>query len=74
MTKSAVTAIKMLESLPEDLQERVADLLCEIVDDMRDEGKWNRLIHDGKKMQDLAQKAQKEIQAGRVTDMDFDKL
>ena len=60
----------MIESLPEAAQE-----LRALVEDARDEAKWDDLIE--KKRDGLvaaARKARKEIAEGKATDMDFDKL
>ncbi len=65
----------MIESLPECLQERVVDQLWELVEDARDEAKWNELF--ARKRGGLAaaaRKARKEIAEGKATEMDFQKL
>ncbi|MBI2340131.1 MAG: hypothetical protein HYU99_07200 [Deltaproteobacteria bacterium] len=74
MTKTAVTAIKMLESLPEMIQERVADRLREYVEEERDEVKWDRAFKRKGKFAGLINKAQKEIREGKAVDMDYEKL
>jgi hypothetical protein len=41
MSSAAITTIvKMLESLPDDLQQQVADHICEYVADLEDEAQW----------------------------------
>lgn len=75
MNKATETAAKMIDSLPEAAQERVVEELRALVEDARDELKWDDLI--AKKKDGLAaaaRKARKEIAAGKATDMDFDKL
>ena len=70
MSKATETAATMIESLPEAAQE-----LRALVEDARDEAKWDDLIE--KKRDGLvaaARKARKEIAEGKATDMDFDKL
>ncbi len=65
----------MIESLPEAVQERVVEELRALVEDARDEAKWDDLI--AKKKDGLiaaARKARKEIAEGKATDTDFDKL
>ena len=65
----------MIESLPEAAQERVVEELRALVEDARDEAKWDDLI--AKKKDGLiagARKARKEIAEGKATEMDFDKL
>jgi hypothetical protein len=75
MSKATETAAKMIESLPEAVQERVVEELRTLVEDARDEAKWDDLIE--KKRENLvaaARKARREIAEGKATDMDFDKL
>lgn len=75
MSKATETAAKMIESLPEGVQERVIDELRALVEDARDEAKWDDLIERKKDgLVAAARKARKEIAAGKATDMDFDKL
>jgi len=75
MSKATETAAKMLESLPETVQERVVDQLRGLVEDARDEAKWDELFerkNDG--LAAAARKARKEITEGKATEMDFEKL
>jgi hypothetical protein len=75
MTKATETAVKMIESLPEAVQERVVEELRALVEDARDEAKWDILLE--KKKDGLvvaARKARKEVGAGKASDLDFDKL
>jgi hypothetical protein len=75
MSKATETAAKMIESLPDAVQERVVDELRALVEDARDEAKWDDLIarkKDG--LVAAARKARKEMAADKATDMDFDKL
>lgn len=65
----------MIESLPEAAQERVVEELRALVEDARDEAKWDDLIAKKKDgLMAAARKARKEIAEGKATDMDFDKL
>ena len=75
MNKATETAAKMIESLPEGAQDRVVEELRALVENARDDAKWDDLF--AKKKDALiaaARKAQKEIAQGKATDMDFDKL
>jgi hypothetical protein len=75
MSKATETAAKMIESLPEAVQERVVDDLRVLVEDARDEANWDYLIAQKKDgLAAAARKARKEIAEGKATDMDFDKL
>ena len=75
MSKATETAVKMIESLPESAQEKVVEELRALVEDVREEAKWDDLIERKKKgLVAAARKAREEIAAGKATDMDFDKL
>jgi hypothetical protein len=75
MSKATETAAKMIESLPEAVQERVVDDLRVLVEDARAEANWDYLIAQKKDgLAAAARKARKEIAEGKATDMDFDKL
>lgn len=70
MSSSAITAIvKMLESLPDDLQEQVAEHIREYITDLEDEARWESSF---KKTQDrlvaAARQAKREIAEGRSID------
>ena len=65
----------MIESLPESVQDRVVEGLRILVENVREEAKWDALIESKKgRLVAAARKARKEIAAGKATDMDFDKL
>ena len=65
----------MIESLPEAVQDRVVEELRLLVEDAREEAKWEALIESKKDgLVAAARKARKEIAAGKATEMDFDKL
>ena len=44
MTAATATVLKMMESLPEPVQEQVLERLREYNEDVRDEMKWNELF------------------------------
>ncbi|MCD6508716.1 hypothetical protein J7M22_19115 [Candidatus Poribacteria bacterium] len=70
-----VTVEKMLESLPEEMQERVVEHLREYILDLQDELQWDKLF---KRTQDkliaAARRAKEEIAAGKAEPMDFERL
>jgi hypothetical protein len=75
MTKAIETAVKMLESLPEEAQERVVQALRSLVEEIRDEARWDELFQRRKAgLVTAARKAREEIAAGGATEMDYDKL
>ena len=70
-----VTVEKMLESLPEETQERVVEYLREYILELQDEIRWDTLF---KRTQDklvtVAQRARNEIAAGKAEPMDLGQL
>ena len=76
MSSAAVTTIvKMLESLPVEVQERVAEHLREYIDDLQDEMRWNKSFQRTQsKLIAAAQRAKQEIAQGQATAMDYDQL
>jgi hypothetical protein len=76
MSAAAITTIvKMVESLPDDLQEKVVEHMRDYITDLADEQLWDASF---KRTQDslvaAAQKAKQEIAAGRSTPMDYEQL
>ncbi len=72
MSKASEIAAKMIESLPEAAQERVVEELRALVEEARDEAKWDDQI--AKKKDALivaARRAHKEIAEGKATDEDI---
>lgn len=76
MSSTAVTTIvKMLESLPIEAQERVAEHLREYIDDLRDEMQWNESFgRTQSKLIAAARRAKQEIAEGQATAMNYDQL
>ncbi len=75
MSKTTETVVKMIESLPENAQERVVEELRNLVEDARDESRWDDLFEQKKAgLAAAARKARKDVAAGEATDMDYDKL
>lgn len=76
MSSAAITTIvKMVESLPDDLQEKVVEHIRDYITDLEDEKLWDTSF---KQTQDnlvaAARKAKQEIAAGQSTPMDYDQL
>jgi translation initiation factor 2B subunit (eIF-2B alpha/beta/delta family) len=69
------TIIKMVESLPDELQERVAEHLREFIADLEDEARWESSF---KKTQNsliaAARRAKQEIAEGQSVPMDYEQL
>jgi hypothetical protein len=76
MSSTAIaTVIKMMESLPEPVQDQVVEHLREYLEDLQDELQWDTLF---KKTQPqliaAARRAKKEIAEGHAKPMDYDQL
>jgi hypothetical protein len=76
MSSPAVTTIvKMIESLPDDLQAKVAEHIREYIADLEDEKRWDASF---KRTQEnlvaAAQRAKQEIAAGQSVPMDHEQL
>ena len=72
---SIATVVKMMESLPETVQDQVVEHLREYIEDLRDELQWN--ISFKKTQQQLvaaAKRAKQEIADGRAKPMDYNRL
>ena len=72
MTRALDTAIAKLATLPADEQDRIAQWLLE---ELRDEEQWARQFAASRDvLSRLAAEARAERAAGKVTDLDPDKL
>jgi hypothetical protein len=69
------TVVKMMESLPDPMQDRVAEHLREYIEDLREEWEWDTTF---KKTQSqlvtAARRAKQEIAAGQAKPLDYDQL
>ncbi|MBI2060886.1 MAG: hypothetical protein HYT87_14055 [Nitrospirae bacterium] len=75
MTNAAQTALKMLESLPEEIQDRVVQSLAGIIEEARDEGRWDEaFVERSDGLAAAARRAHEEIAAGKSRPMEYDKL
>ncbi len=74
MSKATETAIKLLESLPEDAQDKVVAELRQLVQDAQDELRWEELFSGDGKLAEAARRARQEAAAGKATEMDYDRL
>lgn len=76
MASSAIaTVVKMMESLPDPVQDQVVEHLREYIEDLRDEFQWEATF---KKTQSqlaaAARRAKQEIAAGQAKPLDPDQL
>jgi hypothetical protein len=76
MTSPAITTIvKMVESLPDDLQERIAENIREFIADLEDEKRWDTSFKQTQNnLVAAARQAKQEIAAGQSFPMDYEKL
>lgn len=74
-TPALTTILKMIENLPEPLQNRIADHLREYLADIEDEEKWDEaFVRTQDKLVYVAKQVTKQIAEGKSEPMDFDKL
>lgn len=76
MSSTAIyTVIKMMESLPIEIQDRVVEHIREYVSDLQDEARWDESF---RKTQDnlvaAARRAKREIAKGQASAMDYEQL
>ena len=75
MTAATATVMKMMESLPEPIQERVLEHLQDYIEDMRDEMQWNEsFARTQDKLAAAARKARAEIARGLAAPLNPDDL
>jgi hypothetical protein len=69
------TIVKMVESLPDDLQEKVANHIREYIADLEDEQRWDASFERSQEsLIAAARKAKQEIAAGQSVPMDYEQL
>lgn len=74
-SEATMTIIKMLETLPEQAQNRVVEHLREYIEDLRDEALWNESFSRTQtNLVSAAQQVRKEIAEGNASPFDIDKL
>jgi hypothetical protein len=74
-TSVGVTMMKMIESLPEPVQERALEHMQQYIEDIRDELKWTESFGNSQsKLVSAARQAREEILQGKATPMDVEDL
>jgi hypothetical protein len=69
------TVVKMIESLPETAQERVADHLREFIAELNDDLRWERSYAKSQpQLAAAARRARQEIAAGRAKPLNPEEL
>jgi hypothetical protein len=76
MSSAAITTIvKMVESLPDDLQEKVVEHMRDYIADLEDEKRWDTSFQRTQgNLVAAARKAKQEIAAGQSAPMDYEQL
>ena len=74
-SENIATVTKIIESLPDSLQQQVVDHLKEYIETLQEEKEWDNLVNKNQtKLIDFAKKAKQEIAEGKAKPMDYDQL
>jgi translation initiation factor 2B subunit (eIF-2B alpha/beta/delta family) len=74
-SNSITTIVKMVESLPDELQDRVVEQVRTYIADLEEEAKWEKSFkHTPASLVAVARQAKREIVEGKSTPMDYDQL
>jgi hypothetical protein len=76
MSSTAIaTIVKMVESLPDDLQEKVVDHMRDYITDLEDEARWDASLNRTQNsLVTEARQAKEAIASGQSTPMDYDQF
>ena len=76
MSSTAIhTVVKIMESLPAEIQERVAEHIREYVSDLQDEARWDEsFLKTQNNLVAAARRAKQEIADGQASAMDYEQL
>ncbi|MGI0489470.1 hypothetical protein ACN4EK_28990 [Pantanalinema rosaneae CENA516] len=76
MSSAAIaTLVKMVESLPDELQEKVVEHIRDYIADLEDEKRWDTSFQRTQgNLVAAARKAKQEIAAGQSVPMDYEQL
>ena len=76
MSSTAIhTVVRMMESLPAEIQERVAEHIREYVSDLQDEARWDEsFLKTQNNLVAAARRAKQEIADGQASAMDYEQL
>ena len=74
-SEAIATVVKMMESLPEGAQDRVADHLRDFIQDLQDDLQWDILFQTTRyQLIAAARKARQQIAESQAEPMDYDRL
>ena len=72
---TTMTMIKILETIPKELQEQVVEHMRYYIEDIREETKWNESFSKSQnKLVNAARQARKEIKEGKAVPLNQDAL
>lgn len=76
MSSAAIaTLVKMVESLPDELQEKVVEHIRDYIADLEDEKRWDTSFQRTQgNLVAAARKARQEIATGQSVPMDYEQL
>jgi glycerate-2-kinase len=74
-SEATATVVKMIEALPEEVQERILEHLREYIEDIKDELRWDQEFHaTHNQLVGAARRAREEIARGLAKPLDPDAL
>jgi hypothetical protein len=74
-TAAIATIVKMVESLPDELQEKVVEHIRDYIADLEDEKRWDTSFQRTQSnLVAAARTAKQEIAAGQSVPMDYEQL
>jgi hypothetical protein len=76
MSSTAITTlVKMMETLPVEMQDRVVEQLREYICDLQDERRWDKSFQKTQqKLIAAARKAKQEVAEGKAQALDYKQL
>jgi hypothetical protein len=70
-----VTVVRMLEELPEAVQNQIVEHMREYIEDIRDEARWESTYTETRgRLVSAARQAKREIADGQAKPLDYDQL
>jgi hypothetical protein len=70
-----ITVVRMMESLPEPTQNRVADHLRDYLLELQDEIRWDEILAKSQpKLAEMARRAKEQIAEGKARPLNFNEL
>lgn len=74
-SNAIVTVVKMMETLPEPMQDRMVDILREYLEEIQDDMLWDELFsRTQNQLIAAAKRARQQIAEGLAKPMDFERL